>query len=153
MGMFCIDNQCHALTANCQLLTANLNMNILLCTTEELMLTTFEFRFRKNGWKMTVADSAKTALEKTKSLLPDLLVVDLSLPNFEALDIVQFVKKEPNLRELPILTYGTAENEQLILESLRLGANDFIVAPIKPDELTIRIRRQLVRKKLAGSLQ
>ena len=122
-------------------------MNILLCTTEELMLTTFEFRFRKNGWKMTVAESAKIALEKTRNLLPDMVVVDLGLPNFEALDIVQFIKKEPNLGDLPILTYGTAENEQLILESLRLGANDFIVVPIKPDELTIRIRRQLIRKK------
>jgi two-component system alkaline phosphatase synthesis response regulator PhoP len=124
-------------------------MNILLCTTEELMLTTFEFRFRKNGWKMTVAENAKVALEKTRNLLPDMVVVDLGLPNFEALDIVQFIKKEPNLKELPILTYGSAENEQLILESLRLGANDFIIAPIKPDELTIRIRRQLIRKKPA----
>ncbi|MBI1224699.1 MAG: response regulator [Bacteroidetes bacterium] len=122
-------------------------MNILLCTTEELMLTTFEFRFRKNGWKLTVAESAKTALEKTKNLLPDMVVVDLSLPNFEALDIVQFIKKEPNHDETPILIYGTVENEQLILESLRLGANDFIIAPIKPDELTIRIRRQLMKKK------
>lgn len=121
-------------------------MNILLCTTEELMLTTFEFRFRKNGWKMMVAENAKIALEKTKNHLPDLVIVDLSLPNFEALDIVQFLKKGQNLTELPILTYGTVENEQLILESLRLGANDFIIAPVKPDELTIRIRRQFMKK-------
>ncbi|MBK9018075.1 MAG: response regulator transcription factor [Saprospiraceae bacterium] len=127
-------------------------MNILLCTTEELMLTTFEFRFRKNGWKLMVADSAKTALEKTRSLLPDLVVVDLELPNFEALDIVQFIRNEPN-GELPILTYGTVENEKLLFESLRLGADDFIIAPMKPDELTIRIRRQLLKKKMAGSLQ
>ena len=127
-------------------------MNILLCTTEELMLTTFEFRFRKNGWKLVVADSAKTALEKTRSLLPDLVVVDLDLPNFEALDIVQFIRNEPN-GEVPILTYGTVENEKLLFESLRLGADDFIIAPMKPDELTIRIRRQLLKKKMAGSWQ
>ncbi len=128
-------------------------MNILLCTAEELMLTTFEFRFRKNGWKLTVAENAKLALEKTRSLAPDLVVVDLDLPDFEALDIVQFIRKEPNQRELPILTYGTVDNEQLLIESLRLGANDFILTPIKPDELTLRIRRQLLHKNLAGSLQ
>lgn len=127
-------------------------MNILLCTTEELMLTTLEFRFRKNGWKLMVAESAKLALEKTQKYLPDLVIVDLELPNFEALDIVQFLRKS-HAEELPILTYGTVENEQLLLESQRLGANDFVIAPIKPDELTIRIRRQLMRKKLAGSLQ
>ena len=122
-------------------------MNILLCTAEELMLTTFEFRFRKNGWKLMVAENAKLALEKTNSLMPDLVVVDLDLPDFEALDIVQFIRKEAKTSDLPILTYGTVENEQLLLESLRLGADDFVIAPVKPDELTIRIRRQLIRKK------
>jgi DNA-binding response OmpR family regulator len=121
-------------------------MNILLCTTEELMLTTLEFRFRKNGWKLMVATNAKSALEKTRTLLPDLLVVDLDLPDYEALDIVQFIRKE-NENDLPILTYGTVENEKLLLESLRLGANDFVIAPIKPDELTIRIKRQLMKRK------
>lgn len=121
-------------------------MNILLCTTEALMLTTLEFRFRKNGWKLMVATNAKSALEKTRTLLPDLLVVDLDLPDYEALDIVQFIRKE-NENDLPILTYGTVENEKLLLESLRLGANDFVIAPIKPDELTIRIKRQLLKRK------
>lgn len=128
-------------------------MNILLCTSEELMLTTLEFRFRKNGWKLMVAENAKLAIEKTQKYLPDLVVVDLELPQFEGLDIVQFLRKDYG-EDLPILTYGTVEKEQLLLESLRLGANDFVIAPIKPDELTIRIRRQLLlRKKLADSLQ
>ncbi|MBK8563071.1 MAG: response regulator transcription factor [Saprospiraceae bacterium] len=121
-------------------------MNILLCTTEELMLTTLEFRFRKNGWKLVVANSAKLALEKTLKQEIDLVVVDLELPNFEALDVVQFLRKE-NGNDLPILTYGTVENEQLLLESMRLGASDFLIAPIKPDELTIRIKRQAFGKK------
>jgi DNA-binding response OmpR family regulator len=123
-------------------------MNILLCTTEELMLTTFEFRFRKNGWKMMVAESAKLAIEKTQKFLPDMVIVDLDLPNFEGLDVVQFLRKGND--ELPILTYGTVENEKLILESQRLGADDFIIAPIKPDELTIRIRRQAIKRKNAS---
>jgi DNA-binding response OmpR family regulator len=123
-------------------------MNILLCTTEELMLTTFEFRFRKNGWKMMVAESAKLAIEKTQKYLPDMVIVDLDLPNFEGLDVVQFLRKSND--ELPILTYGTVENEKLILESQRLGADDFVIAPIKPDELTIRIRRQAIKRKSAS---
>ncbi|MCC6723256.1 MAG: response regulator [Saprospiraceae bacterium] len=123
-------------------------MNILLCTTEELMLTTLEFRFRKNGWKMMVAESAKLAIEKTQKFSPDLVIVDLDLPNFEGLDVVQFLRKSN--AELPIMTYGTVENEQLILESQRLGANDFVIAPIKPDELTIRIKRQAMKKKTAS---
>ena len=121
-------------------------MNILLCTTQELMLTTFEFRFRKNGWKLMVAENAKLALEKTRTLMPDMVIVDLDMPEYEALDIVQHIRKELE-SDIPILSYGTVENEKLLLESLRLGADDFIIAPIKPDELTIRIRRQLLKRK------
>ncbi len=134
--------------ANCR--TANSIMNILLCTTEELMLTTLDFRFRKNGWKLVVAPSAKLALEKTQKQEIDLVVVDLDLPNYEALDVVQFLRKEIG-NDLPILTYGKVEQEQLLLESMRLGASDFLIAPIKPDELTIRIRRQVMGKKGVAS--
>lgn len=125
-------------------------MNILLCTAEELMLTTFEFRFRKNGWKLMVAVNAPTAIEKTQKFLPDAIVVDLDLPGFEGLDIIQSIRRSGN-EEPPILTYTSVDNEKLLLESLRLGANDFIISPIKPDELTIRIRQQLLKKKLEGT--
>lgn len=126
-------------------------MDILLCTAEELMLTTLEFRFRKNSWKLTIAENNREALEKAQKFSPDLVVVDLNLPEFAGLDIVQSLRREFGT-DLPILTLGPVENDKLLLESLRLGANDFIVSPYKPDELILRIRRQLLRQKVAGGL-
>ncbi|MBI5915158.1 MAG: response regulator transcription factor [Bacteroidetes bacterium] len=127
-------------------------MDILLCTAEELMLTTLEFRFRKNSWKLTIAENSKMALDKAQKFSPDLVVVDLNLPEFAGLDIVQSLRREFG-PDLPILALGPVENDKLLLDSLRLGANDFIVSPYKPDELILRIRRQLLRQKVAGSVQ
>lgn len=122
-------------------------MNILLFTEEEILLTTLEYRFRKNGWNLQVADSFQKAKEKIKKRPPDLVMVDLQLPEYGGLDIIQFLHKEVD-SELPILTISSLEVESLVLESLRLGASDFIVSPYKPDELILRIRRLLQQRKL-----
>lgn len=114
-------------------------MKILLCTTEEVLLTTLEFRFRKQGWELAVAKNARRALEMARKLSPQAIVVDLELPEYEGLDIVQHTRKQIS-PTVPMLTIAPAEDESLLLESLRLGANDFIFKPIKPDELTLRLK-------------
>lgn len=124
-------------------------MNILLCTAEELMLTTLEYRFRKNGWKLDVAEDTKKTLEKVRKNAPDLVVVDLELPDYAGLDIIQFLHKDFD-NSLPILAAASLDAGAIVMESLRLGAHDFIIAPYKPDELVLRIRRLLQGVKVAS---
>ena len=117
-------------------------MKILFCTAEDVLLTTLEYRFRKKGWQLTVAKNARRALDMARKELPALLVVDLELPEYEGLDIVQHFRKQIH-PTVPLLTIAPVEEESLLFESLRLGANDFILKPLKPDELMLRIRRWL----------
>ena len=124
-------------------------MVILLCTAEELMLTTLEYRFRKHGWRLEVARAARQAENFVKKLSPDLVVVDLQMPEYEGLDIIQALHSEHN-SELPMLAISPLEEEGKLMEALRLGAHDFIIHPYKPDELVIRIRRLLQMQKVAG---
>ncbi|MEZ4931861.1 MAG: response regulator [Saprospiraceae bacterium] len=124
-------------------------MKILFCTTEDFLLTSLEYRFRKFGWELTVVHSAKKALEKAESLQPDLVVVDLQLPDYQGLDIVQNLSKAIN-PETPILVGAPLNEDSLMMEGLRLGAKDFIIAPFKPDELVLRIRHLLKLANVAG---
>jgi DNA-binding response OmpR family regulator len=124
-------------------------MKILFCTTEDFLLTSLEYRFRKFGWELTVVHSAKKALEKAELLQPDLVVVDLQLPDYQGLDIVQNLSKEIN-PETPILVGAPLNEDSLMMEGLRLGAKDFIIAPFKPDELVLRIRHLLKLANVAG---
>jgi DNA-binding response OmpR family regulator len=124
-------------------------MNILLCTAEELMLTTLEYRFRKNGWKLDVAENTLKSLEKVKKDSPDLVIVDLELPEFTGLEIIQFLNRDHG-NGLPIIAIAPLDDDKLVMESLRLGAHDFIITPYKPDELTLRIRRLLKMQKVAS---
>lgn len=123
-------------------------MTILLCTTGDFLLTSLEYRFRKNGWQLEVAHDVKQAGQKTKELLPGLIVVDLELPEYEGLDIIQTLVKE-TMSQIPILVGAPLEKGSLLMEGLRLGATDFIITPFKPDELVLRIRHILQMAKVA----
>lgn len=114
-------------------------MTILFCTTEDFLLTSLEYRFRKNGWRLEIANNTEQAIEGIKTHQPDLLIVDLQLPDYQGLDIVQKSLKEISPK-MPVLVGAPLSEDGMMLEGLRLGAKDFIVAPFKPDELIIRIR-------------
>lgn len=124
-------------------------MTILLCTPESFLLTSLEYRFRKNGWQLNVANEADEALQKAIAGSFDLIVVDLQLESYQGLDIVQRLTKEI-CPETPILVGAPLSEDSLMMEGLRLGAKDFIVAPYKPDELVMRIRHLLQKAKVAG---
>ena len=124
-------------------------MTILLCINEDFLLTSLEYRFRKNGWNMEVAHDATSAIQKAKDLQPDLILVDLRLPEYEGLDIVQNIAKEA-CPGVPILVGAPLDEDNLMMEGLRLGAKDFIIAPFKPAEIVLRIRHLLNTVKVAG---
>jgi DNA-binding response OmpR family regulator len=115
-------------------------MTILLCAAEEPLLTTFEFRFRKQGWILNVASGTKEVMQNVETFSPDLVIVDLQLPEYEGLDIIQNLRKTVG-EDLPIIATSLLEDDRLILEALRLGAGDFIIKPYKPDELILRMQR------------
>ena len=124
-------------------------MTILLCTEESFLLTSLEYRFRKNGWNLEVVNDAANAIEKAKELQPELVVIDLQLPDYQGLDIVQNLVKE-TCPETPVLVGAPLKEDSLMMEGLRLGAKDFIIAPYKPDELVMRIRHLLQLANVAG---
>ncbi|TAK40973.1 MAG: response regulator transcription factor [Saprospiraceae bacterium] len=115
-------------------------MTILLCAADEPLLTTFEFRFRKKGWILNVAPDKAIAMQKVETLSPDLVIVDLQLPGYAGLDIIQSLRNIAG-DDLPIIATALLEDDRIMMEALRLGADDFIIKPYKPDELILRMQR------------
>lgn len=104
------------------------------------MLTTLEFRFRKQGWKLDVAQDLKAFENGIQKIMPDLVVVDMQMSSDHAMGIIKSVKAGP-YKELPLLVLSFLEEAELLGQALKLGANDFLTKPVKPDEMAIRIRR------------
>jgi DNA-binding response OmpR family regulator len=116
-------------------------MKILICEDEEIMLTALEFRLRKQGFVVSKAEDGKEAIEQIKLEKPDIIIADIMMPHVSGLELVQFVREDLEDPTTPIIIISALEYDDIVLEAFRLGANDFIAKPFKPNELILRIKR------------
>lgn len=123
-------------------------MKILVCEDEEILLTSLEFRLKKQGFEIILAKDGKEALEKIKTESPDLIVADVMMPHVTGLELIKFVRKKMK-SDMPIIMISALGNDETVLEAFRLGATDFISKPFKPSELVLRIKMVFQEMELA----
>lgn len=97
-------------------------------------------------------DSA-SALEALRSNTPDLVILDLVMPDKDGFDICRALKSKPDLQDVPILAYTALENEEKRLTILNMGASDLAIKPINPEELIARCRIHLEKRFILKDLQ
>lgn len=94
------------------------------------------------GFTVLTATDGKSALSIWRAGKPDLIVLDLGLPNMDGLDVTRALRKESNT---PIIMLTARSDESDKLVGLELGADDYIVKPFSPKELVARVRAILRR--------
>src|SRR5512135_1584316 len=98
------------------------------------------------GFAVLTASDGPTALHVTRSSKPDLIVLDLGLPQLDGLDVTRSIRKDSNV-PIIMLTARSEETDKLI--GLELGADDYITKPFSPKELVARVRTVLRRSDAA----
>lgn len=91
----------------------------------------------RGGYEVQVAHDGKTALSRARTDKPDLIVLDLGLPQMDGLDFTREFRKASNA-PIIMLTARSEETDKLI--GLELGADDYITKPFSPKELVARVR-------------
>ncbi len=91
-----------------------------------------------------ITDS-RQAFRAIKELKPDIILLDLIMP-VSGIDILQFVRKDASIHEIPILMLTSEENDETRATLLNLGANDFLHKPVNVNELVARVRNTLASK-------
>ena len=97
---------------------------------------------RRAGYRVVVASSGPEALAAARARMPDLIVLDLGLPQMDGLDVTRRLRKDSNV-PIIMLTARVDESDKLI--GLELGADDYVTKPFSPKELVARVRTVLRR--------
>jgi two-component system KDP operon response regulator KdpE len=97
---------------------------------------------RARGYEVTVAGTARDALAVLEGDLPDLVILDLGLPDMDGIEICQRIRER---WETPILILSARGSEKDKVAALDLGADDYVTKPFSPEELLARIRAALRR--------
>ena len=105
---------------------------------------------RKAGFHIRTFGQAEPMLKALAGAIPDLIILDLMLPDLDGLDVCKRLKAEERTAGIPILILTAKGDETDVVLGLELGADDYMVKPFSPKELVARIRAILRRPKGTG---
>lgn len=117
-------------------------MQILLAEDDELILKTIEHKLTKEGYQVILTRNGKDAIDRINTEKVDLIITDIMMPFASGLEIVTNTRKSIN-SNTPIIVLSSMGQEDVVVEAFDLGANDFMVKPFSPIELSIRVKKLL----------
>jgi two-component system phosphate regulon response regulator PhoB len=116
---------------------------ILVVDDEPDAVELIEFNLKANGYDVVSATDGEEALEKARSILPSLIVLDIMLPEVDGMEVCKILRRDQRTSAIPIimLTAKAAEIDRVL--GLELGADDYVTKPFSPRELILRVKRLL----------
>ena len=116
---------------------------ILVVDDEPDAVELIEFNLKANGYEVITAADGEEALQKARAVLPNLIILDIMLPEVDGMEVCKILRRDPRTSGIPIimLTAKAAEIDRVL--GLELGADDYVTKPFSPRELVLRVKRLL----------
>jgi two-component system alkaline phosphatase synthesis response regulator PhoP len=99
----------------------------------------------QDGYQVLVAYDGGTALHILRRELPDLMILDLMLPDYDGWQVTRIVRGDPTLQATPIIMLTARVEDQDKIVGLEIGADDYVTKPFNPREVVARVRAVLRR--------
>ncbi len=123
-----------------------MRQRIVIIEDEADIVEMVAYNLRKEGFEVQRFARGLEGLEQVRNSPPDLLLLDIMLPDADGLDICRRLRRDERLKALPII-FLTAKSEEVDrIVGLELGADDYVVKPFSPRELLARIKAVLRRQ-------
>jgi two-component system, OmpR family, phosphate regulon response regulator PhoB len=118
---------------------------ILVVEDERDIAALVAYHLTKEGYRVRTTESGQEALEAVAAEKPDLLVLDLMLPGFSGYEVLQELRRRPDLSDVPVVVLTARRDEADRVKGLELGADDYVTKPFSPRELVLRVGAVLRR--------
>ncbi|MGS2779960.1 response regulator transcription factor [Robertmurraya sp. GLU-23] len=115
---------------------------ILVVDDEKVILEVLEAYFEKESWEISFATNGIEALKKVKDESPDLIVLDLMLPDISGEEVCRLVRKES---DIPIIMLTAKSAEDDLINGIVIGADDYVTKPFSSREVVVRVKALLRR--------
>lgn len=115
---------------------------VLVVDDEERIVNIVKAYLEKDGYSVTTAPDGKTALDKVRTEAPDLIVLDLMLPEMSGWDVCRAIRQQS---KVPIIMLTARDDDTDKIVGLELGADDYVTKPFNPRELIARVHAVLRR--------
>ncbi len=126
------------------------SQNVLIVEDELDIARLIAFHLDRDGLASTIAPTGKGALDEMERRTPDLVVLDIMLPDIDGLTICRTIRRNQSLQNVPIIMVTAKGEESDIVVGLELGADDYVTKPFSPQVLVARVRAALRRRERAS---
>ena len=123
-----------------------MSYKILVVDDEQSIVTLLKYNLEQAGYMVDVAYDGNEALSKLETFNPDLIVLDVMLPEKDGIEVCKTIRTEKNL--VPILMLTAKDDEFDRVLGLELGADDYMTKPFSPREVVARVKAILRRSEM-----
>lgn len=134
-------------TVGCIIAEMDMPKKILIVDDDQDIVDLVKYNLEKEGYKCYTANDGEQAVAKALDKLPDLILLDIMMPNMDGIEACRIIKENDKLKDI-FIAFLTARGEEYSeIAGFEVGADDYITKPIKPRVLLSRIKAILKRKK------
>lgn len=126
---------------------------VIIIEDEETLANNLADKLRHDGFNVTMATDGEDGLEKIRTSQPDLIILDIMLPQLDGLSICRMVRQDPTTLHIPIIMLTARGTEVDKIVGLESGADDYIVKPFSLGEFLARVRAVMRRTSNRPALQ
>ncbi len=119
------------------------NATLLVADDEDNILISLEFLFKRAGYTVLVARNGREALEQARSHAPDLIMLDVMMPELDGFSVCQALRGEDRFTQTPIVMLTAKGRDADRVKGKALGATDYVIKPFSTRELLARVRKLL----------
>ena len=116
---------------------------ILVVDDEPDTVEMIEVNLKAHGYEVLSAGGGEEALQKARAALPDLILLDIMLPEVDGMEVCKILRRDPRTSGIPIVMLTAKAGEIDRVLGLELGADDYVTKPFSPRELVLRVKRLL----------
>jgi DNA-binding response OmpR family regulator len=123
------------------------NQKILVVDDEERMARFIRLNLEHDGFNVVEAYRGQEAMDKLRTALPDLILLDIMMPDMDGFQVLKLVRE---VSDVPVIMLTAKGEEDDKVKGLELGADDYITKPFSPRELVSRVKAVLRRSEIQG---
>lgn len=116
---------------------------ILIADDEHKIIMTLEYAFRKAGYEIFIARDGAEVLEIMKTEIPDLILLDIMMPNVDGYTTLSEIRKNPHFESIKVILLSAKTGEADIRKGLELGADAYVTKPYSIKKLTEKVEELL----------
>lgn len=129
-----------------EVITQTNQKHVIIVDDEPDIIELVTLHLNKSGYRVRSFENGSSALDYIQQNPPDLIILDLMLPDYDGLELCKMLKKDDKYSSIPVIML-TARNEEMDkVLGLEIGADDYVIKPFSPRELIARIKAVLRRE-------